>query len=120
MGRPKKCRKVCCMPSVRRLVPEPCCLPDETVTLTVDEYETIRLIDRMGYSQEECCSLMGVARTTVQQIYNTARKKVAYALVEGAAIEIDGGEYQLCDGQEAYCACGGCQKHRLAQQDKET
>lgn len=113
MPRPKKCRKVCCMPSVRRFTPETRHPAEETVVLTVDEYEALRLIDRMGYSQEECCAYMEVARTTVQQIYNNARKKIAYALVEGATLEIGGGDYQLCDGKERPCACGGCPKHRF-------
>ena len=82
------------------------------VVLTVDEYESIRLIDRQGFSQEECGSYMQVARTTVQMIYNSARKKLAAALVDGLPLRIEGGDYQLCDGSEAYCGCGGCKRHR--------
>ena len=92
-----------------RPVGEPAC--EKMVVLTVDEYEAIRLIDRQGFSQEECSSYMQVARTSVQMIYNSARKKLADALVDGLAIRIEGGDYQLCDGKEEYCGCGGCRKH---------
>ena len=73
--RPRKCRKVCCLPKVSVFRPEGGA--EHSVTLTVDEYETLRLIDREGFSQAECAGYMQVARTTVQQVYNTARQKTA-------------------------------------------
>ena len=112
MPRPKKCRKVCQMPPIREFRPVCEGESEEEVTLTVDEYEAIRLIDRQGFSQEECSAYMQVARTTAQMIYNSARKKLAAALVEGLPLRIEGGDYQLCDGNEEFCACGGCWKHR--------
>lgn len=84
----------------------------EPVIITVDEYEALRLIDREGFSQEQCGAYMDIARATVQQIYSCARKKLAAALVEGRPIRIEGGDYQLCDGKEEYCGCGGCRRHR--------
>ena len=109
MPRPRKCRRVCCLPR------NPGFLPSnpgegEEILLAVDEYETIRLIDREGISQEECGACMGIARTTVQQIYTTARRKIADALVEGRPLRIAGGDYQLCEGDEACCGC--CLRHR--------
>lgn len=115
MARPKKCRKVCQLPAMREFRPVgevPC---EAAVILSVDEYEAIRLIDRQGFSQEECSAYMQVARTTVQLIYNSARRKLAEALVGGLPLRIEGGDYRLCDGTEDYCGCGGCRKHRLGQ-----
>ena len=113
MARPKKCRKVCSMPQNTCFGPEGCMNDKEIIVMTVDEYETIRLIDKEGFSQEECGEYMNVARTTVQQIYNNARKKLADALVNGQKLKIEGGEYRLCSGNEKVCKCGGCEKHRL-------
>ncbi len=82
------------------------------IIMAIDEYETIRLIDLEGFTQEECAAQMHIARTTVQAIYNTARKKLAELLVNGNVLRIEGGEYKLCDGLEKTCGCGGCRRHR--------
>lgn len=110
MPRPRKCRKVCRMPKTREFYPAG--EGGDAVILTVDEYEAVRLIDREGFSQKECSAYMQVARTTAQLIYNSARKKLADALVEGLPLRIEGGDYRLCDGSEDFCGCGGCRKHR--------
>ena len=112
MPRPRKCRKVCHMPKVCNFVPVGQDENQTAVVLTVDEFEAIRLIDEQGFSQEECSSYMQVARTTAQAIYNTARAKIATALVEGMPLRIEGGDYRLCEGKEDVCHCGGCQRHR--------
>lgn len=109
MSRPKKCRKVCCLP--KNDVFYPADNQNKYITLTVDEYETIRLIDKEGFSQEECARYMKIARTTAQLIYNSARSKLAEAIVNGLGIRIFGGDYTLCDGNEQYCDCGGCKRH---------
>ena len=102
MPRPRKCRKVCAMPRSNRFVPlyGGC---SEEIVMTVDEYETIRLIDLAGYTQEECAAQMEVARTTVQGVYNEARHKVAVALVYGKMLTIAGGDYDLCEGSANPC-----------------
>lgn len=109
MPRPRKCRKVCSMPKIREFAPVGG--GESFVTLTVDEYESIRLIDKQGFSQEDCAGYMQVARTTAQQIYNSAKSKIATALVEGLGIRIEGGDYRLCDRTEDSCTCGGCKQH---------
>lgn len=119
MPRPRKCRKVCHMPKVCNFVPVGQDENQAAVVLTVDEFEAIRLIDEQGFSQEECSSYMQVARTTAQAIYNTARAKIATALVEGMPLRIEGGDYRLCEGKEDVCHCGGCQRHRYGDQFQE-
>ena len=99
------------MPHSQQFIPESIGCED-VITMTVDEYETIRLIDKEGFSQEECGAYMQVARTTIQQIYASARKKLASAIVDGAVLRIEGGDYQLCDGIGHACGLGGC--HRRA------
>lgn len=112
MPRPRKCRKVCQMPRSLEFRPVDGNKEKEKIILTVDEYEAIRLIDKQGFSQEECSTYMKVSRATVQMIYNSARKKLAEALVSARSLRIQGGDYQLCDGEEEFCDCGGCKKHR--------
>ena len=90
MPRPIKLRRVCSMPSYRRFGPLGGAGTDDTVTLTIDEYEAVRLIDLEQCTQEECAEQMNVARTTVQGIYIEARRKLAEFLVEGKTLEIEG------------------------------
>jgi len=108
MPRRKKSRTVCSVPTVTLFSPEGG--SSEYVTLSVDEYEAVRLIDRQGFSQERCASCMNIARTTAQQIYNEARKKLAFALTEGLEIRIDGGDYSICEGGNPHCGCEVCRK----------
>ena len=65
------------------------------VELTVDEYETLRLIDYMGLTQYECALQMEVARSTIAAIYENARYKISDSLVNGKSIKISGGDYVL-------------------------
>ena len=112
LPRPSKRRKVCKLPDTKEFRPVGELHDEAIVTLSVDEFEAVRLIDRQGFSQEECGRYMQVSRTTVQTIYNSARKKIARALVEGMTLRINGGNYRLCDGDEEFCGCGGCARHR--------
>ena len=116
MPRPKKCRRVCDYPQTLTFLPEDHKNREQVVILTVDEYETIRLIDKEGLSQEQCGDFMQVARTTVQQIYASARKKLADVLVDGLPLRIEGGDYQLCSGGDRAYGCSNCYKQKLNQQ----
>lgn len=117
MPRPRKCRKVCYFPQTLVFAPVDGEEKD-AVVLSIDEYEAIRLMDREGFSQEECGDRMNVSRTTVQLIYAAARKKLADALVEGRPIRIEGGEYELCNGEAGSGSCCGCFKRDINQRHR--
>ena len=97
MARPTKSRKVCRLPLCDRFRGRE--HPGDGIVLSVEEYETIRLIDYMGFSQEECARKMEASRTTIQALYTEARKKMARFLIEGTSLKIEGGNYMLCDNQ---------------------
>ncbi len=118
MARPKKCRRICHYPKILAFGPEESWEGLSAVILTVDEYETIRLIDKEGLDQEACSTSMQVARTTVQQIYTSARKKLADALVEGRPLRITGGDVRLCEGENSSCRYGTCFKQQFQKYDK--
>ncbi len=111
MPRPVKWRKVCGLPETGRFGPLNA-LPgaEAPVVMSVEEYETIRLIDLEGFMQEECAVQMNIARTTVQRIYNDARKKLADSLVNGKQLHIEGGSYRLCSGDTNGCRRAGCRR----------
>ena len=94
MARTARCRRIRGYPDYWSFAPQ-----DEgraeVIEMTLDEYECIRLMDREKLTQERCAERMGVARTTVTNIYESARSKLAEALVEGKILRIGGGSYQL-------------------------
>ncbi len=113
MPRPQKWRKVCAVPAYDSFGPLRNAGNESPLIMTIDEYETIRLIDLEGLTQQQCAERMNVARTTVQGIYDAARGKIADALVNGKMMKIAGGRYQLCEGTYRYCQHQGCRhKHR--------
>lgn len=111
MARPYKVRRVCARPAVDVFGPlnQEC---ENRVELTLEEYESIRLIDLLECTQEECALQMGVARTTIQAVYNSARRKLADCLVNGKQLVIRGGNYRLCPETESCCAKRRCRRHR--------
>ncbi len=62
-----------------------------TVSMTLDEFEALRLADLEGLYQEAAAARMGVSRATLGRILESARRKVAEALVMGRALHIAGG-----------------------------
>lgn len=95
MPRPRILRSIRELPKYSTFGPLDVRTDLDIVTMTIDEYETIKLIDYEGYNQAECADFMGIGRTTAQRIYNNARKKISFSIIEGRRIEICGGDYHL-------------------------
>ena len=96
MPRKQRCRRIEGYPDHWEFSPEEV-TDKEPVVMTLDEFETIRLLDREGMTQEQCAEKMGIARTTVTAIYESARRKIADAMVDGKQLQIRGGTYRLND-----------------------
>ncbi|MEF9942450.1 MAG: DUF134 domain-containing protein [Lachnospiraceae bacterium] len=113
MPRPCKQRRICAKPGCEHFGPKSNTTTErQTIMMTLDEFECIRLIDLEGMTQEQCAAQMKVARTTAQAIYNRARFKLAECLVNEKELHIDGGDYEICDGITETAPCEHrCKRH---------
>ena len=67
----------------------------EEVILTVEELESLRLKEIEEFDQEKAAKKMKISQPTFHRILDSARKKLADAIVNGKAIKIRGGNYKL-------------------------
>lgn len=89
------------------------------VYLTLDEYETIRLIDWQEMKQEECAKQMQIARTSVTSIYEAARHKIADALIHGRKLYITGGSCVInAEARKKRCCCASGHSGRITMKEK--
>ena len=108
MPRPPRCRRICSAPKVDTFCPNGS-RDAAPILLTLDEYEVIRLVDLEQQTHEQCAAQMDISRSTVQEIYESARRKLAACLVYGKPLHITGGSYRICGGQE-HLRCGQCRR----------
>ena len=99
MPRPPRCRRICGVPQVDTFCPNGC-ENTEPILLTLDEFEVIRLVDLEQKTHEQCAVQMDISRSTVQEIYESARRKIAACLVHETAAH-HWGNYRIQGGQEA-------------------
>ncbi len=109
MARPSRCRKICLEPAYGGFAPKGG-ETDGKITLSVDEYETVRLIDLEHFTHGQAAEQMGISRTTVTAIYESARAKLADCIVNGKCLEICGGNYNICNGTGRCLRKGPCIK----------
>ena len=110
MARPPKSRHIKIIPDATYFKPRgiPMSLLEE-VTLTIDECEALRLADLEAYSQEEAATKMKISRATFGRVVEKARKTVVDGLVNGKAIRIEGGNYQI--GKIFKYDCKNCKRN---------
>lgn len=114
MPRPKRSRRICQEPKYVEFSPRGRKEEDTTV-LSLDEFEVIRLVDYDKLTHEQCAKQMEISRTTVTEIYESARWKIADSLVNGCTLVIAGGNYRICDGSNGFCGRRRCRKRTNAQ-----
>ncbi len=109
MPRPQRLRRICRMPKNTAFSPD-CPSDEESIVLSIDEYEVLRLVDLEEKTHEECAIQMDISRSTVQEIYESARRKTSAAIVFGRNLVISGGAYRICSGNEDGCCRRECIK----------
>ncbi len=106
MSRPPKCRRVAFIPQITYFKPAGIPLRIlEEVCLSVEEAEAIRQKDLEGLEQEECAQRMNISRPTFHRVLESARQKIADALLHGKAIRIEGGNFELA--MRRFCCLEG-------------
>jgi predicted DNA-binding protein (UPF0251 family) len=111
VARPQKNRKISNPPKMCGFKPYgmPVCKP-QSIRLTFEEYEAIRLVLYEKMPQENASEHMNISRPTLTRIYNKAIQTVAIALMECKTIEIEGGNYHF---DKQWYRCTKC--HKLIQ-----
>lgn len=98
MGRHHLYRRVNSLPQITYFKPGGIPLADlQEIQLLIEEAEAIKLKDLEGLEQEQCAQKMNVSRSTFSRILDSARLKIADALLNGKAIRIGGGNFEMAE-----------------------
>jgi predicted DNA-binding protein (UPF0251 family) len=118
MARPEKDRKVYEPPAFK------CFKPAgvrkgmlETVILTLDEYEALRLADYHGLEHSEAAEKMSISRPTFTRLVSRARKKLSDMLINGKVLQIEGGAVHFAQNKIKCLACGNIFQDSLDQNE---
>ena len=94
-GRPKKIRYIQRMPKITQFSPRGKPGRPDEISLTIDQFEALKLADYQGFDQSQGAIVMKVSRSSFGRILRSARKNVANALVNGKIIKIGIGDMQV-------------------------
>ncbi len=98
MARTKKDRLIQMAPHFCGFKPQGIqCKTGEDVCVNFEEYEAINLCDYEFLTQAEAAKLMNISRPTFTRIYESVRRKIAKAFVEGSCINFEGGNVAFAD-----------------------
>lgn len=105
MPRPKRIRRVTNPPHFKGFKPIGILNGGAPIIVNFEEYEAIRLSDYDLHGQVAAAAIMGVSRPTFARIYESARRKIAQAFIEGRSIVFEGGKFYL---DSSWYACNHC------------
>lgn len=105
MGRTKKDRKIQMAPHFSGFKPQGVqCKTGEDVCINYEEYEAINLCDYELLTQAEAAKLMNISRPTFTRVYESVRRKIAKAFIEGSSIYFEGGNVTFAN----WYKCDNC------------
>ena len=114
MARPLNCRRIFRKPGCIYYKPAGVPLSRlKEVVITLDEFEAMRLVDLDGLYQEIAAKKMGISRQTLGRVVESARHKVAQALMSGMAMRFEGGNITMdmgSNGTARKFKCDSCKK----------
>lgn len=109
MPRPRLCRWVGFQPNITYFKPVGIRIVElQESILTVDEFEAVRLKDLLGLEQKVAAEKMAISQPTFHRLVSSARKKIADAIVNGKAIKIEGGNFEMVDVLKRKFKCYDC------------
>ncbi len=65
------------------------------VSLSVDEYEAVRLADYAKLEHQEAAECMHISRSTFTRLVEKARGRIATAIIEGRSLIVRGGNVEF-------------------------
>ena len=76
------------------------------IYISLDEYEAIRLADKLGLSHLDASKEMNVSRSTFSRLVEGARKKIAEFIISGKMLTIEGGNIHFTNNIIKCYDCG--------------
>ncbi len=90
--------------------------PTNSIKMRFDEFEAIRLSDKLDYDHNQASRIMGISRPTFTRLLNKGRKKMASFLIDGKPLTLQGGSTLF--SKNVYC-CKNCQRPFIWEQHSD-